>query len=986
MKKILAVILSALFLLSTFSLTVVGTSQTMDGWSYTINSNNEITLTNYSGTASHIEIPSSINGMKVTALGNGLFWDNLYLENITIPQSIEKIGESAFSGSSHLSKINIPDNVTEIVYNTFSGCNALTEIVIPDNVTKIDRYAFSRCANLQSIDFPENLTEIGENAFYSCISLPSIQLPEGLKSIKKNAFSYCSSVRSIKLPETLEVIESSAFSNCSLLTEINLPSTIVSIGSKVFENCVSLEAINLSSFSNATSIAQDAFYNTAFYNNASNWENGVLYLGNILLQANEDISGSYTIKNGTVTIADHAFDSSDITEIIMPDSLQTLGNYVFNHCNRLERITFSQNITTIPKGTFAWCDSFTILDLPDHITSIGPYAFDNCLLLSDIELPSGLVEIGEEAFSFCYSINNITIPNSVSKIGDKAFYECDNLTTIQFPDSPIKIGQYILIGTPFYENGENWINESLYVGNHLIATNNRITGTYQLKDSTIGIAGSCFSSSYELRQIVLPNTLKIIGDYAFQFCSTLETIDIPDSVIYIGTGAFSNCFALRDIQIPQSITNINDETFSSCGSLTEIHIPQNVVSIGNSAFSGCYSITSFIFSDHIKSIGDFALSGCNALKELQIPANVHDIGDNAFGGCISLEKIIVDPQNKVYHSSENCLIETQSGVLKKACNNSIIPNDGSITSIAPYAFADCSNLSSINIPGSVKTIQTRAFSDCSKLAEVTIETGVEIIENGAFQRCSSLSRVNLPESLIFMGNDVFLGSGNFSLIVPKDSYALQYAMYNGYRYYLQGDIAAIFSDVTENQWFTEAVRYCNENHLMNGMGISSDGTGRQRFSPETSMTRAQLVQVLYNMEGAPSVTYTEQFNDVGKNQWFAMPVTWAAQENIVFGKEPGLFDPDAPITRQEITTILFRYAEYKGFDFSVEDPQTTLQSFPDAESVASWATDGLAALVELHVINGNEGYLLPEANARRCEVAMMLSLFVPQLTKTETNP
>ena len=133
------------------------------------------------------------------------------------------------------------------------------------------------------------------------------------------------------------------------------------------------------------------------------------------------------------------------------------------------------------------------------------------------------------------------------------------------------------------------------------------------------------------------------------------------------------------------------------------------------------------------------------------------------------------------------------------------------------------------------------------------------------------------------------------------------------------------------------------------------------------------------MEGAPEATYTEQFQDVSKDQWFALPITWAFNTNIVYGTSETTFAPDANISRQEIATILYRYAEYKGMDFSVEDPTSLLQTFPDADHVATWAADSMASMVNLGVISGDEGRLLPENNARRCEVASMLSRFLPLL-------
>ena len=679
------------------------------------------------------------------------------------------------------------------------------------------------------------------------------------------------------------------------------------------------------------------------------------------------------------TIADGAFENCSFTNISIPQSVTYIGNSAFANC-RFTNIQLPNNLLYLGAKAFSSCTNLNNITIPSGVTMLLDQTFSGCLYLTNVSIPSSVILLGNSVFSGCHSLQEITIPDSVVRIGNNAFRECYDLLSVRLPSNLETIEAYT-----FYH------------------CRKLVSCEFPKHLKSIEFAAFELTS---LTEAILPEGLNSIGRNAFNY-SNLFNISIPDSVVKIGRNAFNSDLYIQNESNwtnygEYDILYIGNHLIQTKGTLpSSLTIRDNIVTIGCNAFKGSETLEKVVIPESTKYIGGGAFEDCVNLKEIVIPETLSNIGIDAF-------------INTAYYNNqinwENDYLYLGKNLIK--VNNTIEHaniKDGTL-SIAGGAFSNCTNLKQIEITPSVINIGDSAFTGCTNLTEVLNASGVVNIGETAFFNCTSLTEFYIPQNVVSIGMGCFINCNNltkvfiennvlnieydtfptynkfFALIVEQDSYAHLYAILNQVQFWCFGDIAIIFSDVTENQWFTEAVRYCNENNLMNGVGLSPDGTKRQRFSPETSMTRAQLVQVLYNMEGAPSVTYTEQFDDVGKNQWFAKPVTWAAQENIVFGKEPGLFDPDAPITRQEITTILFRYAEYKGFDFSVEDPQTTLQTFPDAESVASWATDDLAALVELHVINGNEGYLLPEANARRCEVAMMLSLFVPQLAKTETNP
>ncbi len=181
--------------------------------------------------------------------------------------------------------------------------------------------------------------------------------------------------------------------------------------------------------------------------------------------------------------------------------------------------------------------------------------------------------------------------------------------------------------------------------------------------------------------------------------------------------------------------------FYGCSSLTSITIPDGVTSIEGWTFEGCSSLTSIAIPGSVTSIGRQAFYGCSSLTSITIPDSVTSIGVRAFAYCSSLTSILVAEGNKVYHSAGNCLIETASKTLILGCSASIIPADGSVTSIEGWTFHGCSSLTSIVIPDSVTSIGRQAFRDCSSLTSITIPDSVTSIGYQVFFGCDNLETV-----------------------------------------------------------------------------------------------------------------------------------------------------------------------------------------------------------------------------------------------------
>ena len=930
-----------------------------------------------------ITIPDS-----VTSIGKNAFYSCTSLESVTIGSGVTSIGSSAFYGCTSLESVTIGSGVTSIGSSAFYGCTSLESITIPDSVTSIGRNAFENCTSLTSITIPDSTTSIGYRAFLNCTSLASVKIGNGVTSIGDEAFRGCTSLTSVKIGNGVTSIGGYAFEGCTSLASITIPDSVTSIGYRAFLNCTSLTSIIIPD--SVTSIGDIAFYNTAYYNDKSNWDNGILYIGNHLIEA--ILSESVEIKQGTKTIADSALGGDSTSSITIPDSVISIGDEAFTYCINLAEINvgienanyssengilFNKDKTEIvcyPAGK----RDVSSYSIPDSVTIIGDGAFKFTSLTS-ITIPDGVTSIGRYAFEDCRPLTSITIPDSVTNIGSSAFRNCTSL-------------------------------ESVTIGD----------GVTSIEDET-------FWNCQSLASVTIGSSVTSIGDEAFFNCTSLTSIIIPDSVTSIGNSAFLDCTSLAIITIPNSVTEISIFAFNGCTSLKSVTIGSGVTSIGNLAFSGCTSLTSVKIGDSVTSIGNSAFSGCTSLTSITIPDSVTYIDYNAFGNCTLLESVTI-PDSVTYIDEEAFgYYISNNGERKKINGFTIYGISG--TAAEQYAKNNSFNFVDIREPESL-TVSKAPAKTTYFVGDTLDTTGLELTLTynngdtekvingytvGGFNSSTAGTKVVTVDykgktatfnvevvkpRITITNNSLFFDSigSTKSLTVtttPSDSEIVWKSSnesvatvengvvtakdagnatitatitVNGIEYSAECTVdvklpTMTFPDVRSGDWYSDAVKYNFERGYITGY---SNGT----FGPANNIQRQDFALILARIAGADLSAYEGKnggFSDVPTNTYYSAAVAWAKDRGIVTGYSADNFGVGTYITREQISLILCRYlgGEASG------DVDTILNAYPDGGNTSAWAKVGVAWAVENGIV-GNAGYINPTGNAGRAEVAQII--------------
>lgn len=317
------------------------------------------------------------------------------------------------------------------------------------------------------------------------------------------------------------------------------------------------------------------------------------------------------------------------------------------------------------------------------------------------------------------------------------------------------------------EDGHAHFGDSIYPTYEAM---DALAGDLVIPEGVTELPDYAYSTCDKLTGIMLPQSLISIGEYAFDYCDGLTEVVIPDNVISIGENAFEESMYIEKLTIGPNVTSIGDYAFANCIGLTSVTFKDGATIIGPWMFYNCESLVEVIMPGTITTICEGAFDSCWNLTSIDIPAGATSINPRAFEACEGVSSITVDVNNSVYYSVNNCLIETNTKTLVLACANSVIPDDGSVMHIGDYAFCTTSEITSIVIPEGITSIGTGAFSYC-QLTSINIPSSVESIGAYAFNNCSQLTTVTFEENsnLSIIGEAAFNGSSKLARIEIPDS-------------------------------------------------------------------------------------------------------------------------------------------------------------------------------------------------------------------------
>ena len=793
-------------------------------------------------------IPEYYNGKPVTAIAENAFAGCTALTYIHATPMIERIGHGAFAGCSSLSSLTVPfvgssrtateaEGLLTYWFGTASadGCEEIWQYYL-----NADGYDESSSAFIPSSLHTITLTDatrIPYGAFAYATMLTNVNLGK-VSVIEARAFEYATEIKTITLPETLTAIGDFAFAHTSVSSFV-IPGSVNEIGRAILAGCTKLKALTIPYVGKTISAEGEEaklgyFFGTSSYNGTEAvTQNGTTYyIPTALVKV---------VVTKAVKIGDFAFyGMKNLTEIVLPDTVETIGTSAFVSCSKLERMALN-NVTVIGSSAFQGCTSLKAVDFGNKLKTIGGAAFASTKLQT-VDLPSTVTEIGANAFNGISNLRTIIVrtTGTVLTYNTSMFTGCSAYAKVFVPDELLssykskwsQLGADKFYGLSIVKNNGMAISGTTLV--QYFGTNESVT----IPSNVTTILPYAFYGNAFVRSVVIPGSVETISTYAFAGCSALETVRMNTGVRNVDASAFAGCEKLTTVIFPATLTTIGNNAFDGCTGITSLTLPSKLETIGNYAFKDV-QITTVVVPKSVTSIGAGAFQGC-PLESITLPfvggsrkissstatsssvyngqqywqnGSIYAFG-YIFGGTSKVGTSSAAPsstsdwiyQGASYYEESHyssgyhymyyyydgyyipatlkiVTISDATGISANAfygCTmiESLTLNEG-ITVIYDKAFYECSALKSMKVPTTVETIGSYAWYNCSEMTSIQLPNIAELSEYLLYG-CSKLTEVVIPDSVTKIGACAFNGcTGITALIIPDQVLVIEAGAFSG---------------------------------------------------------------------------------------------------------------------------------------------------------------------------------------------------------------
>ena len=870
---------------------------------------------------------------SLTSLPDNMFGNMCYLNEISLPSELTKIGNNVFKSSNfkidnayHEDEITfvLRGTVNEIGAFSFSCNTELTNVDLSATGLKIIPIsAFANCESLISIELPEGLTEICNNAFYNCISLTTIEIPKSVKKIGSNIFENPESLTKTKTPK---LIPSNVFANCESLISIKLPEGLTEIGNNAFYNCRSLDIIT----------TYDEFINISQKTSLSN------HIGKEIdrdKEINKDKKIIELEKSCKASISKY--------ENVLPSSLTIIGDGAFENTGLKTINLMLTDIKELSKRVFANCKKLTSVYVNTTCTTVDERAFlnSNAKIMSDDykfdynNLCNSLKE--NKKFKQTEQFKKTTLDLSFKTINTAAFFGYESriidlqhwtqLQTINesaFCQSNIQTVYIPYKFTSLQSIGDNAFNNALKVGGlssfsyyNEKRTNNGVKIEYQtiiIPENLIEIGESAFNNCKEA-YLIYDGTSNIhcltsIGNKAFFNNFELIYVDLQYSNLEkIPESCFEGCALLTKILLPPTIKQIETNAFKSCKLLQSINV-EKCTYFGNSAFEDCEQLVIDIKKDaKITYIGYGAFKNTKLYNLDLTNSSITNIQSKTFHGCSDLTNVVLPQGIKSINEEAFCVC---------GIKNIQIP-DG-VTSLGNNVFSSCTNLTNVELPKSLTQIGCNAFKytkikeldlsnltslndsicqNCEELTKIVLNKELNSIGDNAFDYCVSLTNINLPNKLKSIGNNAFSNSGLSNIVLPQNLKSMgKSVFYNNKSLKTIDASQTLLTDIPEST--------CENCDKLTNIDLPNGLTSIDKFAFEN--TGIKQITIPSTLQTIDKLAFSD---DLDKQPKFQCTSTLADRMNTVFDhklyenkkldvKEPDKLEIKPRVVKEEPNKIL----------------------------------------------------------------------------------